>query len=1027
VTTPAPEHRIHGLFIGVDRYRSSDIAELRYAERDARALHALFSDTLGEGPALLVGEAATRAAIEEGFSRLGDVEPEDFVVIGFSGHGSETHELVTYDADVNDLGTTCVPLDLLTEWFKAIPARRLVCILDCCFSGAMGAKVLQVESKPRSLLSEAARLDQLAGDGRLILTASTANQPAWENPKIGHGLLTYFLLEALQGADEVRKAGKVSVYRLLEYVTTHVVDSARQFGARQEPTLRGTLDGELTWPVFTPGSRYRAAFPDRQRPKATEDISSLAPYGFPPGLLSTWAESIPSLNQLQQDAINEFGVLDGQHLVVSAPTSSGKTLVGELAALKGVLDRKRTLFLLPMKALVNDKYTEFTRKYDAFGLRVLRATGEISDDVPALMKGQYDVCLMTYEKCSALVLAAPHILNDVGTVVVDEVQMIVDATRGANLEFLLTLIRARRRLGADPQIVALSAVIGDSNGLERWLDARLLRHNERPVPLDEGVIRSDGSFRYVATDDPTEKTEPLITPQWTGKSSSQNWIIPLVRRLVDEGKNVIVFRNVRGATVGCATYLAQTLGLPPAQETIDALPAGDLSVSSASLRRTLSGGVAFHNSDLDRDERLVLEEHFRGREKGLRVIVATTTLAMGINTPAEAVIIVELSHPGPTPTPYSVAEYKNMVGRAGRLGYSEKGTSYVITPDGRSEYQVWQSYVLGRPEDVRSRLFDAGGDPRNLVLRTLAASRQLTTAGVGMTADEIVNFIEDSFGAFQQRQAAPSWEWGRANLEAAVADLARHQMIAADGVRRYVLAPLGRLAGESATDVTSIIRLVAALRDPSVGIDDTTLIALTQVTSELDDVYLPINRRSTNREPMRWLGSLQQQGVPTRMLQVDARDVHSSTLRAKKAMACLLWMSGQSRQQIETTLMQHMRENVAAGAVNQVRSRTIDLLPVVIAVVEVLRDVDLADRQGDLMLRVELGVPPDLLPIARCCRGRLTRAEYLRLYADGLGNVDALAETPVHELAQRLGDNEVRAKAVRELAREGRGAHQEAA
>ena len=61
---------------------------------------------------------------------------------------------------------------------------------------------------------------------------------------------------------------------------------------------------------------------------------------------------------------------------------------------------------------------------------------------------------------------------------------------------------------------------------------------------------------------------------------------------------------------------------------------------------------------------------------------------------------------------------------------------------------------------MRSRLFDADSDPRNLVLRTLAASSQLAD-GTGMTADEIVAFIEDSFGAFQQRQAAPSWEWGR--------------------------------------------------------------------------------------------------------------------------------------------------------------------------------------------------------------------------------------------------------------------------
>jgi hypothetical protein len=82
----------------------------------------------------------------------------------------------------------------------------------------------------------------------------------------------------------------------------------------------------------------------------------------------------------------------------------------------------------------------------------LSATGEINDDIPALIHGQYGACLITYEKCAALALAQPHILHDVGTVVIDGVQMIVDPTRRASLEFLLTLIRARRRLGSDPMV-----------------------------------------------------------------------------------------------------------------------------------------------------------------------------------------------------------------------------------------------------------------------------------------------------------------------------------------------------------------------------------------------------------------------------------------------------------------------------------------------------------------------------------------------------------------------------------------------
>ena len=143
------------------------------------------------------------------------------------------------------------------------------------------------------------------------------------------------------------------------------------------------------------------------------------------------------------------------------------------------------------------------------------------------MRGQYDVCLMTYEKFAALALAQPHILHDVGTMVIDEIQMIADATRGANLEFLLTLLRARRRRGFEPQLIALSAVIGDSNGLERWLDARLLRRVERPVPLDEGVIRRDGSFRYLWPTTAARRSSrasgppgPARAPARTGSSRS---------------------------------------------------------------------------------------------------------------------------------------------------------------------------------------------------------------------------------------------------------------------------------------------------------------------------------------------------------------------------------------------------------------------------------------------------------------------------------------------------------------------------
>ncbi len=219
-----------GLFIGIDRYISPEIDELTCARRDAMALEALFADTLGGTTVLLTDAEASRQGIEAAFGEMAACDAEDTVVIAFSGHGSETHELVTHDADLNNLAVSAIPLELLQDWFSRIPAKRLILFLDCCFSGGIGAKVLHVETKPRSILSTEARLAQLAGAGRIIFTASAANEPAYEHRRFGHGFLTYFLLEALRGAEEVVRGGKLSLYRLLEHVTNRVKAAALQSG-----------------------------------------------------------------------------------------------------------------------------------------------------------------------------------------------------------------------------------------------------------------------------------------------------------------------------------------------------------------------------------------------------------------------------------------------------------------------------------------------------------------------------------------------------------------------------------------------------------------------------------------------------------------------------------------------------------------------------------------------------------------------------------------------------------------------------
>ena len=120
-----------GIFVGVDRYASPDIGWLSCAGRDAIALDALFRDTLGEGGLLLVDDAATTQSIRCAFADLETCDPDDVVVVFFSGHGAPSHHLISHDTDPNNLDGTGVALDELTEattppWRRWLLAKRPV-------------------------------------------------------------------------------------------------------------------------------------------------------------------------------------------------------------------------------------------------------------------------------------------------------------------------------------------------------------------------------------------------------------------------------------------------------------------------------------------------------------------------------------------------------------------------------------------------------------------------------------------------------------------------------------------------------------------------------------------------------------------------------------------------------------------------------------------------------------------------------------------------------------------------------------
>ena len=340
------------------------------------------------------------------------------------------------------------------------------------------------------------------------------------------------------------------------------------------------------------------------------------------------------------------------------------------------------------------------------------------------------------------------------------------------------------------------------------------------------------------------------------------------------------------------------------------------------------------------------------------MIVATTTLAMGVNTPAQSVVIAGLEHPDSSP--YAVAEYKNLVGRAGRLGFAERGSSYLVAMTPRDAQDFWDRYVTALPEHLELRFLEPGTDPRSLIVRVLVAGGRATGAGrPGMTAEQIATFLEASFGAFQEEQRVGRWNWSHAELLASVEESARHGLLERREEGRFELTLLGRLAGESGTEVGSVVRLVECLRPLSPGqINDPTLLAAVQVTCELDDVYIYLNKK-TPKEAQSWVSALVSQGVAQHVLHCLARDIneqHDRAARAKRAVAALAFVSGQEINEIERLLARHGGSfDGAAGPVRSVAARTCDLLGTAARVAEILHpELDFGDRIDRLALRLTL-------------------------------------------------------------------------
>jgi len=148
-------------------------------------------------------------------------------------------------------------------------------------------------------------------------------------------------------------------------------------------------------------------------------------------------------------------------------------------------------------------------------------------------------------------------------------------------------------------------------------------------------------------------------------------------------------------------------------------------------------------------EKSAVERAFRDPAGAVRVLVATSTVAAGVNTPASNVVIGETEFVGGEKRPYTVAEYRNMAGRAGRLGLVEEGKSILIADNGIDRENLFQKYVQGTPEQIKSSFDGRSIDTR--IIRLLAQVQSVTIT-------EAVAFLANTYGGYLAACADAGWQ-----------------------------------------------------------------------------------------------------------------------------------------------------------------------------------------------------------------------------------------------------------------------------
>ncbi len=669
------------------------------------------------------------------------------------------------------------------------------------------------------------------------------------------------------------------------------------------------------------------------------------------------------LHPPQAEAIPK--VLEGKNLVASIPTASGKSLIGYCAALKKILvERARVLYIVPLKALAAEKRDDFDR-FSELGISVGISIGDLDSDDRKLADA--DVIVATSEKADSLMRHGSKWIQSVGLVIADEIHMLHDPGRGPTLEVSLTKMRRRN---PDLQVIALSATISNAMDLALWLDAELVKSDWRPIKLKEG-IHLNHEVRF--TDGGVLELEYM-----------KEEVLALIIDMLKTGGQCIVFVNSRRSTEALATRYCKDIASLGAFNLTDedkSILEGD--AESTAVGRKLAScvkyGIAFHHAGLTSEQRHFVETNFRNGR--IKVIVATPTLAAGINLPARRVIIRDTTRfeaaSGNSPIP--VMEIKQMCGRAGRPGYDPYGEAILMAKSSDDYIHLLSDYLESDPEEITSKL----GNERVLKMHILGL---IATEEVS-SVDDIIEFLRETFYGSQS-----SLYGVEGAVENVVQFLAEEEMIRDDD---GVLSPLpfGKRVSDLYIEPESAVILKHALEKYTDDADELMILQAVASTPDVLGMYPKKNDRdSLLNITLRYDGKFLTE-VP------DDADYEFEYFLSDLKTACMVeeWISEKE----EDAILDSM--GIGPGDI-RARVDSMDWLTYAMIEIAVIFRPDAVKRLRRLHARIRYGVKEELIDLVSL-RG-VGRARARILFDNGIRDRKDVEEADFYTLANlpRIGN-----------------------